>query len=369
MSKKKPDGSKAIPAKIAKPEPVDAAFAEVVGLVQQARDRALRAVNTELIDLYWSIGDQISRRVDRDGWGKGTILSLAQFIRRSVPGIVGFSHQNLWRMKQFFETYRDQPKLSPLVRVLPWTHNLLILGRAKRPEEREFYLRLCKQERWTKRELERQIDGALFERAVLDPPKVAAALHASHPDAVGVFRDAYFLEFLGLADDHSEADLHRALLGNLGRFLTEMGRDFCFAGSEYPVQVGGSDFKIDLVLFHRGLNCLVAVELKVEAFRPEHLGKLDFYLEALDRDVRKPHENPSIGLLLCASKDVEVVEYSLSRSLSPALVAEYQAHLPDKALLRAKLHEFYALASADAERAGPVLERAPANRKAKGRAR
>ncbi|WP_228016222.1 PDDEXK nuclease domain-containing protein [Leptolyngbya ectocarpi] len=158
-----------------------------------------------------------------------------------------------------------------------------------------------------------------------------------------VFRDAYVLEFLDLPERHTEADLHRALLRQLQNFLIELGRDFCFVGSEYPVQVGGRDFALDLLFFHRGLNCLVAVELKVGRFEPEYLGKLNFYLEALDRDARKSHENAAIGVLLCASKDDEVVEYALNRSLSPALIAEYQTQLPDKALLQAKLHEFYAL--------------------------
>jgi hypothetical protein len=172
-------------------------------------------------------------------------------------------------------------------------------------------------------------------------------LRQSHPEAQSVFKDSYSLEFLGLPNDHSEADLHRALLGNLGRFITELGRDFCFVGSEYPVQVGNQDFAVDLVFFHRGLCCLVAVELKVREFRPEDLGKLSFYLEALDRDVKKPHERPSIGALLCATKDAEVVEYALSRTLSPALVAEYQTALPPKALIRAKLRELYAALAPD----------------------
>jgi hypothetical protein len=178
---------------------------------------------------------------------------------------------------------------------------------------------------------------------VLNPPKVSPLLTQLHPEAVNIFKDAYSLEFLGIADDHSEADLHGALLRNLGRFITELGRDFCFVGSEFPIQVGGQDFALDLVFFHRGLNCLIAIELKAARFEPEHLGKLNFYLEAIDRDVRKPHENPSIGLLLCATKDSEVVEYALSRSLSPAMIAEYETQLPDKKLLQAKLHEFYQL--------------------------
>lgn len=219
----------------------------------------------------------------------------------------------------------------------------MILGRGKFAEEREFYMRMAIQERWRSRELDRQIKAALFERVVLNPPKVAASLRQIHPASQTTFKDAYILEFLGLPQEHSEADLHAALLRNLSRFITELGRDFCFVGSEYLVQVGGRDFALDLLFFHRGLNCLVAIELKIDEFQPEYLGKLEFYLEALDRDVKKPHENPSIGLLLCATKDAEVVEYALSRSLSPALIAEYQTQLPDKQLLQSKLHEFYTL--------------------------
>jgi hypothetical protein len=171
---------------------------------------------------------------------------------------------------------------------------------------------------------------------------VSAALAQNHPTAIEEFKNAYSLEFLDLGDGHSEADLHGALLRNLGRFITELGRDFCFVGSEYPVQVGNRDFAIDLVFFHRGLSCLVAFELKVRKFEPEDLGKLSFYVEALDRDVKKPHERPSIGVLLCATKDDEVVEYALARTTSPTLVAEYQTMLPPKAVLRRKLHELYA---------------------------
>ncbi len=273
---------------------------------------------------------------------------LSTYIQRRQAGLRGFSPQNLWRMRQFFEAYRSEPKLSTLLRELPWSANLHILTRAKRPEEREFYLRMATQNRWDVREVARQIDGALFERAVLNPPKVSTALRELHPGSEACFKDAYLFDFLNLPTEHSEADVHRSLLGNLGRFLTELGRDFCYVGSEYPVQVGSQDFALDLLFFHRGLSSLVAIELKVGRFEPEHLGKLEFYLEALDRDVKKPHERPSIGVLLCASKDSEVVEYALSRSLSPALIAEYQTILPDKKLLQAKLHEFYQLAESAA---------------------
>jgi len=338
--------------------PVEGAFDEIVELIRAARQQAVRAVNTELIELCWRIGDYLHRKIESDGWAKGTVVQLAAYIAQREPGLRGFSPQNLWRMRQFFVAYRDDPKLSPLVRELPWSSHLHILSRSKRPEEREFYLRMATQNRWPVREVARQIDGALFERAVLSPPKLSTALRELHPAAAGHFKDAYLLEFLALPSEHSEADLHQSLLRNLGRFLAELGRDFCYIGSEYPVQVGGQDFALDLLSFHRGLNCLLAIELKVTGFQPEHLGKLNFYLEALDRDARKPHENPAIGLLLCASKDSEVVEYALSRTLSPALIAEYQTQLPDKKLLAAKLHEFYALNAPAQVRANPVSKSA-----------
>lgn len=316
-------------------------FGEVVHLIQGAQDKALRSVNTTLIELYWAVGEIISRKIAAAEWGDGVVPELAAYIARTQPGLRGFTRANLFRMRQFYEAYREDEKVAPLVRQIPWSHHLLILSQSKLPEERQFYLQMVAREGWSKRELERQLDGALFARVVLSPPKVSPVVRQMHPEAVSLFRDTYNLEFLGLPAVHAEADLHRALLDRLRDFLIELGRDFCFVGSEYPLQVGGQDFALDLLFFHRGLNCLVAIELKINAFRPEYLGKLEFYLEALDRTVKKDHERPSLGVLLCASKNDEVVEYALSRSLSPALVAEYQTQLPDKKLLQAKLQEFY----------------------------
>jgi predicted nuclease of restriction endonuclease-like (RecB) superfamily len=321
----------------------DTAFAEVVNLIQSARRQAFQSVNTTLIELYWHVGEFISRKIEDAEWGDGVVEQLAAYIARTQPGLRGFTRPNLFRMRQFYEAYRNDEKVSPLVRQLTWTHNLIILSQSKREEEREFYLRLAIKEKWSKRELERQFQAALFERTVLHPPKVSAVLTQIHPNALDVFKDSYLVEFLGLPEGHDESDLHQGLLLRLKEFLIELGRDFCFVGSEFPVQVGKRDFALDLLFFHRGLNCLVAIELKVGRFEPEYLGKLGFYLEALDRDVKKSHENPAIGVLLCASKDAEVVEYALSRSLSPAMIAEYQTQLPDKKLLQAKLHEFYLL--------------------------
>lgn len=324
-------------------------FSEILSLVAAARLRAVQAVNTTLIELYWQVGEVISRKIAGAEWGDGVVDQLAEHIARSQPGLRGFTRRNLFRMRQFYEAYQDNGLVSALLTQLPWTHHLTILGQSKRPEEREFYLRLAIREQWSSRELERQLKGALFERTVLSPAKVSAQVTQTHPDALSVFKDSYLVEFLDLPASHAEIDLHRGLLHRLKDFLIELGRDFCFVGSEYPLQVGKRDFALDLLFFHRGLNCLVAIELKVGRFEPEYLGKLGFYLEALDRDVRKTHENPAIGVLLCASKDDEVVEYALSRSLSPTLIAEYQTQLPDKKLLQAKLHEFYQIDLADRE--------------------
>lgn len=326
-------------------------FATVLQLIDAARSKAIATVNTTLIELYWSIGEYISKKTVSDGWGQGTVVELSKAILRRYPRINGYSASNLWRMVQFYEAYHLLPKLAPLVRVLSWTHNVIIMNRCKLEQEKEFYLRQCQQEKWTKRQLERQLSGALFERTVLSPPKLSPLVRVLHPEAISVFKDSYLLEFLDLPKNHSEADLQTGLVEHLKDFLIELGRDFCYVGSQYPLQVGKRDFALDLLFFNRALNCLIAFELKLDEFQPEHLGKLAFYLEALDRKVRKPHEKPSIGVLLCATKDTEVVEYALSRSTSPALIAEYQAHLPSKAILQRKLHEFYLLAEEQSESA------------------
>lgn len=329
-------------------------FAAVMQLIERARQQAYVAVNATLIELYWQIGGALSRKIAAAEWGDGVVQQLAEHIGATYPGLRGFTTRNLFRMRQFYETYSDSEIVTALLTQLPWTHHLMIMGQSQRPEEREFYMRQAIAEKWSSRELERQLKSALFERTVLHPPKVSAALSQMHPNALTAFKDTYVVEFLGLPNTHLEADLHHGLVAALKAFLIELGGDFCFIGSQYSLQVGGRDFALDLLFFHRGLNALVAIELKIGRFEPEHLGKLSFYLEALDRDMKKPHENPAIGLLLCASADDEVVEYALSRTLSPALVAQYQTQLPDKALLRAKLHEFYQLtANSDADTTAP----------------
>jgi predicted nuclease of restriction endonuclease-like (RecB) superfamily len=323
----------------------NAQFKPILEIIQKTRSRVESLINHELIDLYWNIGAYLIQKTELEGWGKSTVQQLADWLLQQQPELKGFSSQNLWRMRQFHQFYTREQVLSPLVREIPWSHHLLVMGKCNTPEERQFYLTMTRQERWTKRELERQINSALFERSLTNPVQASSALHTTHPNAAhSLFKDTYMLEFLGLPAQHSEADLQHGLVSNLKRFLLELGTGFTFVGESYRVQVGTQDFFIDLLLYHRGLQALVAFELKIDDFKPAYMGQLEFYLEALDRDHRQPHEAPSIGVLLCKSADAEVVEYALARSTSPALVAKYMTQLPDKALLQAKLEEFYVLA-------------------------
>lgn len=320
---------------------MDTRFTDIILLIKQSRTNAIRAVNDELINLYWNIGEYISKKLEQSEWGDSVVTELAKYIQKNEPEIKGFSDKNIWRMKQFYETYKDFPKLSTLLREISWSHNMAIFSRCKTAEEREFYLKLAKQENYSFRELERQISASHFERTMIGNSKLSTALRENKNDLTTTFKDIYVFEFLNLPEPHSESDLQRGLVRQMKNFILELGKDFLFIGEEYKLQVGSSDFFIDLLFYHRGLQCLVAFELKADKFKPEHLGQLNFYLEALDRDVKKPNENPSIGVLLCKDKDSEVVEYALSRSLSPTMVSEYETQLPDKRLLQQKLHELF----------------------------
>ena len=243
-------------------------------------------------------------------------------------------------MKQFYETYAENEKVTPLVTQLSWSNHLLIMSGSKSDEEREFYMRLAVRERYSKRQLERQIDSGYYERYMLSKNSLLPEPLKTQQNP---FLDSYVVEFLNLPNAFHDNDFRRALVKGMREFLLEMGKDFTFVGEEYSIQVGGEDYRIDLLFFHRNLHCLVAMELKVGKFKPEYVSKMDFYLEGLDRQVKKPDENPSVGLLLCASKNDEVVEYSMSRTLSPIMVAQYQLQLPDKNILRKKLQELASL--------------------------
>jgi predicted nuclease of restriction endonuclease-like (RecB) superfamily len=320
---------------------MDNRFNDILLLIKQSRFNAMKAVNHELINLYWNIGEYICKKLEHSEWGESVVKELAIHIQKNEPDIKGFSDKNLWRMKQFYETYKDSPKLSTVLREISWSHNLAIFSRCKNEEEREFYLKLSKTENYSFRELDRQITSSLFERTMIGNTKISTALREINPDITNTFKDSYVFDFLNLPDSHNESDLQQGLIKQMKDFILELGKDFLFIGEEYKLQVGNSDFYVDLLFYHRGLQCLVAFELKSDKFKPEHLGQLNFYLEALDRDVKRQNENPSIGILLCKDKDSEVVEYALSRSLSPTMVSEYKTQLPDKKILQRKLHELF----------------------------
>jgi predicted nuclease of restriction endonuclease-like (RecB) superfamily len=321
--------------------PLQSQFAEVASIVHSGRFHAASALNSVVIETYWKVGEYISRKVSNAEWGEGVVTQLADYLQITLSDPRGFSARNLWRMRQFYDLYGNYEKLSTLLTQLPWSAHLHIISKTRTQEEREYYLHLAIQERYDVRALGRAIDSRAFDRMVKSKPKFSAALRELHPGSEKVFRDSYALDFLGLPDNHSETDLRKGIVRSLKNFIIEFGRDFAFVGEEYRVQVGMKDFFLDLLFYHRELRCLVAFELKIDEFKPEYLGKLSFYLEALDRDVKKPHENPSIGIILCKGKDDEVVEYSLSRTLSPAAIADYTTKLPGKQLLQDKLHEFF----------------------------
>ena len=312
-------------------------FNDIINIIEQSKSRALKAVNAEMINMYWQIGKYLSGLCENSSFGDKVVDEVASYIAKENPDIKGFNRRGLYRMKQFYELYKDDEFVSTLLTQINWSNHLLIMSGAKSAEERHFYMQACINERYSYRELERQMDSALYQRYMLSSKK---ALPKSVPAAARErILDSYVLEFLDLPEQYSENNLKKAIIGNLKKFILEFGKDFTFVGEEYRVQVGGQDFYIDLLFYNRALSCLVPIELKIGKFKPEHIGQINFYLEALDRDVKKPNENPSVGVILCASKDDAVVEYALSRSLSPTMVADYTLQLPDKKLLEEKLRE------------------------------
>ncbi len=353
---------------------VEQQFTEIVSMIKTAQVNAYRAVNTEMINLYWNIGAYIHAQIENAKWGDKTVTELAKFIKNNNPDLKGFDRRGLYRMKQFYQTYQNTSIVSmPLTQLqntenqentivsavltqfknqdiretilvkVGWSNHLTIFGKCKNEEERKFYLLLCIKENYTVKELERQINSSLFERMLISNQTFSTLPAVFPANFETIFKETYVLDFLNLPEPYTESDLQKELLKQMKHFITELGKDFLFVGEEYRVQVGNKDYRLDLLFYHRELQCLVAIELKITDFEPEHLSKLNFYLEALDRDVKKEHENPSIGILLCKGKDEEVVEYALSRNISPTLISQYTIALPNKELLQNKLHEIYEL--------------------------
>lgn len=311
----------------------DGLLATVKERIRTAQYAALKAVNTEMITLYWDIGHLIVERQQGAAWGQSVVQQLAQDVRGEFPGIGGFSASNLWRMKQFYEHYVGNVKLAPLVREIAWTHNLAILEKCQDDLEREFYLRATKAYGWTRNVLTHQIENQTYQKTLLNQTNFAQTLPlAMQAQAKLAVKDSYTFDFLELGDAHSERQLEAAILSRVEPFLQQMGGLFSFIGSQYRLETGGQEYFIDLLLYHRRLKCLVALELKVGDFVPEYVGKMQFYLAVLDDQARMEGENPSIGIILCKSKEKTTVEYALRESNKPIGVATYQivATLPQE---------------------------------------
>lgn len=275
--------------------------------------------------LYWDIGKMIVERQHAEGWGKGVVEQLAADLRSEFPGVGGFSVQNLWYMRQFYQEYHESPKLQPLVGEIGWSHNLVIMGRCKDPLEREFYIRMTRKFGWSKNVLIHQIDNQSYEKSLLGQTNFDQALTPElRAQAKLSVKDEYTFDFLELSNEHSERELEQALIARIEDFLRAMGGMFAFMGSQYRLEVDGKGFLIDLLLFHRRLRCLVAIELKVGEFQPEFVGKMQFYLTALDRQIRQEDENPSIGIILCKEKSRTIVEYALHDARKPIGVTTYE---------------------------------------------
>lgn len=319
----------------------DSQFEYILSLIHDAKNRVYQSVNHTQIMLYWQIGGYVFERLSKAEWGTNTIQNLAVYLQKKDPLLTNFTKRGLYRMQQFFIAYPEKEFVSALPTQISWTHHLEILSGTKSYEEKEYYMRLTIKDRLNHRDLRRQLKSGHFERSIIADKLLPSSFDNYPKDVIGVFKDSYSLEFLKLPEEHSEDDLKKSLVKNLKSFILELGSDFTFVGEEFRLQIDMEDFYIDLLFYHRELCCLVAFELKIEKFSPSHLGQLNFYLEALDQDIKKPHENPSIGILLCKTKSKTVVEYALNRNVSPALVIDYSSKLIDKQLLQTKVQELF----------------------------
>ena len=305
---------------------------EVKAKIREAQIKALQAVNSELLTLYWELGKLISERQKEFGWGKSVVVQLSKDLQAEYPSIAGFSSQNLWRMRKLYTEYQGNEKLSLLVREIGWSHNVAIVDKCKDNLEREFYIKMTKKYGWTKNVLIHQITNKSYEKYLLNQTNFDETLPEKYKhQAKLAIKDEYTFDFLELGEAHSEYELEQAILRNIRAFLVEMGGDFAFIGNQYKVKVGQKEYAVDLLLFNRPLNRLVAIDLKIGEFEPEHKGKMEFYLTTLNEDVKMPHENDAIGIIICKSKDKTVVEYALKSAANPIGVATYSItpNLPD----------------------------------------
>ena len=298
---------------------------EVKNRIRSAQYDALKAVNKELISLYWDIGKMIVERQEKEGWGKSVVEHLSADLQKEFAGMMGFSVSGLWRMRSFYQAYCQNEKLAPMVREIGWSHNIIIFEKCESDLEREFYIRMTKKYGWTKNVLVLKIEGKTYENTLVNQTNFDKTVpEAIKNQAKLAVKDEYTFGFLDLTEEHNEREFEKAILSRMDKFLREMGGSLAFVGSQYKLEVGNKDFFIDILLYHRHLKSLIALELKIGAFMPEYVGKMQFYLAVLDDKVRAEGENPSIGIILCKEKDRAVVEYTLKESNKPIGVAEYQ---------------------------------------------
>lgn len=329
----------------------------VIGKVRQAQYEALKAVNVHLINLYWEIGKSISEK-QTESWGKSIVANLSKELQKEFPGVSGFSVTNLWLMAQFYSEYYAIENLQPLVGEISWTKHIVIMSKCKDNTQRQFYTIATKKFGWTKDVLTHQIENKTYEKYLLNQTNFNEAV----PDkiknqAVLAVKDHYTFDFLVLNDFHSERELEMELIKNIRKFLIEMGHHFTFVGSQFVVNVNDKEYKIDLLLYHRSLQCLVAVDLKINEFEPEHKGKMEFYLNVLNDKIKLPNENDSIGIIICKYKDRTVVEYSLKNTQNPIGIAtystsvilpeKYKEFLPNQQLIEERLNDFFNLKTED----------------------
>ena len=316
-------------------------FNEIISIIEKRKSNAYKKVNEELILANLEVGKFLHEVIEKSGYGDKVIERATDFMNTNYPGVKGYSKRNIERMVYFYKSYKDEPDLHQFLTKINWTNNLIILSRSKSKEERDFYLKLTTKENYSKAELNRQIDSQYYLRYEANQNALPSAIKAIDEDDYPNTKilDLYSLEFADLPNEYSEKDLKKSIMNNLKMFILEIGKSFSFVGEEYRVQVGTHDYFIDLLFFNREYSCLVAFELKVGEFKAEYISKMGLYLEALDRDVKKKNENPSVGIILCTDKDDTVVEYALSKNLSQTLVSEYKLKLIDSKLLENKIKE------------------------------
>lgn len=360
-------------------------FNEILNIILQHRSRASRAVNEEVLYTAWEIGGYVSHKLKSEEWGSKVVSQLSEYIRSRKPDIKGYSRRNIYNMTMFYEEYSSETFLSvvnsylskefvqtysaqidqnlicstkvagngpiaivqassaQIPKILTLTtlsNHIEILCRCRSNEERLFYILYANKEKLLYRELQRCISNHTYSTLLGSKENLSKGLLENYPSAPVLFKDTLFVDFLGLPPKHSESKLRDSLIEHMKQFILELGKDFIFMDQEYHLNVGASTYKADLLFFHRGLQALVAVELKKTKFHPRDLGQLEFYLEALDRDVKRSNENPSIGIILCPSADRVVVEYAMSRSLSPTMIAEYKRILIPQERMQEQLNEF-----------------------------